>query len=402
MRASIAFLVFAVIVAVAPCSAGEPATAESVRSAATRALPYIAGDGQKWMREKGCITCHQVPSMVWSFNIARERGLAVDAGKLKLWNTWAVDNGLKRATYYKVTDAALSKLREAKVADESLLKLGPIKDQNFVSLEDFRDALASKLSAVEVKDHDAELVKACAVAGQGGGGGGSNNQYTFLLMSQAPRGSKDPRADARALATALAESQTADGSWVPAGQFKMQQRSADEAMEVVTLWSVLALAQASEPTAEETAAAKKAREWLKSREASSAQTNTSIEKLMLQAMLARHDGDDATAKKLTDELLKLQHADGGWGWLKDRKESDLLTTGEVLYGLSYLGRDGKDAAVRKAWQYLLAAQDKDGKWPFVADTISASKKPDRKDGDYIYTYWTTAWAVIGMLSTLPD
>jgi hypothetical protein len=86
----------------------------------------------------------------------------------------------------------------------------------------------------------------------------------------------------------------------------------------------------------------------------------------------------------------------------DRPASDPFTTGQVLYGLRYLGRDGSDPVVQKARQYLLKTQGDNGIWTVPMKTISATKKDNTKDGDAVYTYWGTSWAAIGLLETLPD
>ena len=375
--------------------AAEPIT-DDVRRAATASLPYLEREGLRWMREKACVTCHQIPVMVWAFNAADRADLRVDDAQVGRWNAWALDNSLKRATYYKLTDAARTKLVEAKLPEAVVAKLEPLKDKNYVFVDEFRDA-ASVALGKEASPYEAALLAACATSGQGGGGGGANNQYVALLTAGVDRAVAEPEEARRELTAALVKTQAADGSWAAAAQFKSQQRPVDEAIEVCTQWAVFALAANPTPTPAAHEALSRARGRLELHDAA-----MSVEHLMLRAMLARHAGDETTAARLTDELLKLQHADGGWGWLKDRAESDPFTTGEVLYGLSYLGRDGRDPAIRKAWRYLLNRQDADGKWPLAANTISASKKADRKDGDYIYTYWTTGWAVVGMLSTLPE
>ncbi len=375
--------------------AAEP-TPDDVRRAATASLPYLEREGLRWMREKACVTCHQIPVMVWAFNAADRAGLRVDDALVRCWNAWTLDNGLKRATYYKLTDAARTKLVEAKLPEAVVAKLEPLKDKNFVFVDEFRAAAGVALGK-ERATHEAAIVSACAASGQGGGGGGANNQYVALLTAGVDRAVAEPDEAQRDLTAALVKTQAADGSWAAAGQFKSQQRPTDEAIEVCTQWAVFALAASRTPTPAAHDALSKARGRLKSIGA-----GVSVEHLMLRAMLARQADDEPTATRLTDDLLKLQHADGGWGWLKVRTESDPFTTGEVLYGLSYLGRDGRDSAIRKAWRYLLDRQDADGRWPLTANTISASKKADRKDGDYIYSYWSTGWAVVGMLSTLPE
>ena len=48
-------------------------TEEEVRQAIERSLPYLAREGESWMEERGCVSCHHVPLMIWSHNEAQAR-----------------------------------------------------------------------------------------------------------------------------------------------------------------------------------------------------------------------------------------------------------------------------------------------------------------------------------------
>ena len=81
----------------------------------------------------------------------------------------------------------------------------------------------------------------------------------------------------------------------------------------------------------------------------------------------------------------------------------LTATGEVLYGLTTLGRDRTDASVQKACKYLLGTQKPDGSWHMTRKMFSTLvKEPSPKSNDAVYTYWATGWAVVGLLQTLPE
>ena len=391
----VAVAALAMAVQVAP--AAESPTPAEVRKAVARGLPYLEKEGEAWMKEKNCITCHQVPSMVWSFNTARRHKLEVDSDKVDFWNEWTVDNGLKRGLYYKVTDDGLKELASNGLTEDELKKLEPLKNKNFVFKEEFRAELVKALPAATLDKHEAIVFKTLGRAGQGGGGGGENNQYTHLLLSGAPAAVGNSAEVRKALVENLVKKQNKDGTWAAAPQFKAQQRPEAETLEVVTLWTVLALVDVPELSADGKSAVAKAREWL-----NKAATPVNVETVVLRALLAVQDGDKVKCEELTSELVKLQHEDGGWGWAKDRPTSDPFTTGLVLYGLSYLGHGGNEPQVRKAWQYLLQAQGDDGVWHIAGKTISANKKEDTKNSDFIYSYWATGWAVIGLLESLPQ
>ena len=110
--------------------------------------------------------------------------------------------------------------------------------------------------------------------------------------------------------------------------------------ERAALWAALALASVKDLPEPAVQAGKRAREFLKNSE-----PGVSTESLLLHALLAKVDGDQQRLQNLVEDLLKLQQDDGGWSWLREGAPSDSLTTGEVLYGLSTLGRDRADASV---------------------------------------------------------
>src|SRR5947199_1096149 len=72
-------------------SADQPANDEAVREAVERSLPFIQAEGERWIEEKKCVTCHQIPFMVWSLNAAADRGLMLDRQKLAGYRQWATD-----------------------------------------------------------------------------------------------------------------------------------------------------------------------------------------------------------------------------------------------------------------------------------------------------------------------
>lgn len=77
----------------------DPATsADEIRRAVARALPYIEEHGVAWMEEHQCVSCHQIPSMLWSYNEAAARGLVVDQAKLDEWNRWSIEKSLEAGT----------------------------------------------------------------------------------------------------------------------------------------------------------------------------------------------------------------------------------------------------------------------------------------------------------------
>src|SRR5262245_56352666 len=83
---AVAVVAWAVLLA-----SGEAPGDDQVRQTMERTLPFIQAEGQRWIGDEKCVTCHQVPFMVWALNAAAERGLDVDHQKLQVWNKWAAD-----------------------------------------------------------------------------------------------------------------------------------------------------------------------------------------------------------------------------------------------------------------------------------------------------------------------
>lgn len=68
-----------------------PLPATDVRAIVQRSIPFIIDEGVAWMDERKCVTCHQVPQMLWSLESAKRAGLEVDSAKLAEWSAWSRD-----------------------------------------------------------------------------------------------------------------------------------------------------------------------------------------------------------------------------------------------------------------------------------------------------------------------
>lgn len=67
-----------------------PARAEEaqLRAAITKGLGFLAKDGDRWMDERDCTSCHHMPALLWSHREAAERGFAIDQKKFGEWLEW--------------------------------------------------------------------------------------------------------------------------------------------------------------------------------------------------------------------------------------------------------------------------------------------------------------------------
>lgn len=152
---------------------------QDVAAIAKRSLPFIEKEGVRWIEERKCASCHQIPAMLWSLNSAARAGLGVDRAKVEEWTTWSLD-------WTRWTNAGAKNGEEKSVADNidtmTALMLGrhDTPDRSAAWLDLFRER---------------------------------------ILKNQLP-----------------------DGSWKPGGQLPLTKRPERERKEVTTLWTLLALA----------------------------------------------------------------------------------------------------------------------------------------------------------------
>lgn len=63
----------------------------SIRQAVSRSLPYLQKEGVAWIEEYGCVSCHQVPVMLWGQYAARDRGFEIDGKALEKNSRWTLE-----------------------------------------------------------------------------------------------------------------------------------------------------------------------------------------------------------------------------------------------------------------------------------------------------------------------
>ena len=212
-----------------------------------------------------------------------------------------------------------------------------------------------------------------------------------------------PEEPAPELTKLILQGQQKDGSWKPAGQFAtMQRRGEQDATGNSARLFLLALAtQETDRDATEEARRKAAALTAKIDPA------TSMETLVVRALYARRFGPADEAKALREEVLKLQHADGGWASVIGEETSDSLATGQALYMLQQAPDEASAIAVGAAERWLLTRQRDDGGWSIDITRVSKidrsapAKSKSLKDATGIYTYWGSAWATIGLLQGVP-
>lgn len=267
----------------------------------------------------------------------------------------------------------------------------PLKDQSFLSEQDFVAALGSALSAEELAAHQQLLLKQAAQPRSGKNDGGGLDTLHQLILAGAPDAGKSPDDAWIQVMTELVQRwQEPDGTWKAAGQLPLQNRPKAESNAVTTAWTALALASLSPPDAD----VKPSAATFDRLQGNSAGKGTEL--LIVRLLSEPRFGTPQRADVLLDDLRKQQNADGGWSWLIGGP-SDAYATGQSLYALVRAGVSKDDEAVRRGQRYLLNTQAEDGAWSVPPEHISGTR---RKNLQPIYRYWGTAWATIGLTETM--
>ncbi len=190
----------------------------------------------------------------------------------------------------------------------------------------------------------------------------------------------------------IVEKQQSEGYWRAKGQFPRQNRPSSESDEVATMWTILTLSSFDEMDESVLKSRERALDWVQNLEPGESN------EWLLTRMLVEHKLEGPIlAHKLLEQLLKQQNRDGGWSWLP-KDNSNAFSTGQTLYALNLAGVPYKDSHIQNAVNYLLKTQKTDGTW-FVDSNLTSRDGSDAKD--YVYTYWGTAWATIGLARSLP-
>lgn len=184
--------------------------------------------------------------------------------------------------------------------------------------------------------------------------------------------------------------QGTNGAWKAQGQLPSGRRPARETQEVTTLCVLLALKSAEAPGAPLTKVYQLASDWV-----AKGQPGKSTEWWALRLLLAKELGTPAQVTEGRNALLGQQNADGGWGWLVG-EASDAFGTGLALHALGRTGLTTANPALQKAVEFLKTTQEANGSW-----AVPSTRAQDSKRVRETSRYWGTAWAVQGILETLP-
>jgi hypothetical protein len=223
-------------------------------------------------------------------------------------------------------------------------------------------------------------------------GHGFVNVYAMLALAE--RGSPATFAT-DAMVHRFAELQVADGSW----QSTDPRPPLDGGTILPTALAIRALSVYAPPAARKEMEARigRAREYLLA--AAPAEMQDEAYKLLGLVWACASEADIA---RQANQLVRLQHHDGGWSQFPEIP-SDAYATGEALYALHVSGAPVNSKAYRRGADYLLRTQLEDGTW-FVRSRAFGFQ-PYTETGfphgvDQFISAAATSWAVIALAYTL--
>ncbi|MBL4883913.1 MAG: terpene cyclase/mutase family protein [Planctomycetaceae bacterium] len=83
----------------------EKPTTQQVRETIQRSIPYIEKEGDWWIEQKKCVSCHRGSTMVWSLGAAKRNGFEV-SDRLEEWSSWVDESALTVNENGKIAGAA--------------------------------------------------------------------------------------------------------------------------------------------------------------------------------------------------------------------------------------------------------------------------------------------------------
>ena len=313
---------------------------QAVRRAVERGIAYLRTESASWLSQRKCAACHHAGMPLWAMGEARGQGYAVD-------------------------DKYLAETIEANLG-------GP------------EQMIASRLVPGPKDPPDPRPMAR-----------GVNMGLPFLAVAARSSRELEPgqKQSLRRIADEIVRKQQPDGSW----EFFLSRPPVNESQATDVAWILMALQGEAGPDAPPAygAAIEKGTAWLAGAEPDGREAK--VLKLLVAARAGKpRDGLQASI----DELLALQHPDGGWGQITDAP-SDAFATGQMLYVLSLAGLTTDRPEIRRGVDYLVATQQADGSWP-----MTSRASPDGKPGSAKLltpiTCAASSWATMALARLAPN
>lgn len=204
----------------------EPAPSPvQIQKAVQRSLPFIQKGGVAWMKKQQCVSCHQVPFMLWSHQQAKEQNIQINNEKLTEWTTWSLDF-----------------------------------------------CVNSQNQKTKKKD-----------------GGGLDTMSQLILALPYSELTVKHQESLRTLAKLIVELQQPEGYWKAEGQLPSQRRPKSETDAVTTMWTVLALHKIDKKMGGAGKSQEKALAWLKENSRTGKSNEWLVTTLLLAHALEKPD-----------------------------------------------------------------------------------------------------------------
>ena len=214
-----------------------PLPRADIDSAVKRSIPYLQREGLAWIEKRQCVSCHQVPFMLWGLHAAQAAGFEVD------------DESLQQRADWSLTWRSWQNPKNAKESDEATTAKGNVDTMYFVLLGRQGYAAQDRQPAATANLH--KLIQA---------------------------------------------NQQANGSFKPGGQLPMQRRPMEETTQISTMWAFLALPP-EENSAERETTRRKALTFLAS-DVSAISTEWYVARYLLHRQLGEAEQSDTVLKDL--------------------------------------------------------------------------------------------------------
>jgi hypothetical protein len=114
------------------------------RAVVERSLPFLREQGLAWIDKRDCTSCHQVPAMLWSWNLASVAGIAGGEELVREWTPWAADWRHWNQTGDK---EGVDKVSAGNIDTMNFLLLGRAANEAGAWVTDFRERLLKNQQA---------------------------------------------------------------------------------------------------------------------------------------------------------------------------------------------------------------------------------------------------------------
>src|SRR6195256_680773 len=210
----------------------------AVRDAVSRSLPFLEKEGVTWMKDRGCMSCHHVPFLLWSHRSAQAQGFTVDSQKLAEWDEWTRKDSLANRRQFWLRNYDLGKPEAATLPLAVKDKLKPLIFRPFQTEAEFLAELTPLLTEDEMKSHRATVLKISErTLDQGDRVGGGLEALGPLLIISQGTASVLAQAEFRdGVIDMMSQTQLADGSWTPTVQMTGMLWTLSMAHQATTIW----------------------------------------------------------------------------------------------------------------------------------------------------------------------